>query len=104
MATCAHVEVCAIAAVAFLSSQSALAGAPAAAATKHDASDSSLPRDGQHDFDFLFGRWKVHLKRKVPGTDRWTESDGYGTYHKASVPIFALAGRWFLPVFRSGCR
>jgi hypothetical protein len=41
-----------------------------------------LPRDGQHDFDFLFGRWKVHLKRKVPGTDRWTESEGYGIYRK----------------------
>jgi hypothetical protein len=39
-------------------------------------------RNGQHDFDFLFGRWKVHLKRKVAGTDRWTESDGYGIYRK----------------------
>jgi hypothetical protein len=37
-------------------------------------------RDGQHDFDFIFGRWKVHLKRKVAGT--WTESDGYGVYRK----------------------
>jgi len=43
---------------------------------------ASTERDGQHDFDFLFGRWKVHLKRKVPGTDRWTESDGYGIYRK----------------------
>ncbi|HMH27063.1 MAG TPA: hypothetical protein VK580_00670 [Steroidobacteraceae bacterium] len=33
---------------------------------------TSPERNGQHDFDFLFGRWKVHLKRKVPGTDRWT--------------------------------
>lgn len=41
-----------------------------------------VQRDGQHDFDFLFGRWKVHLKRKVPGTDRWTESDGYGVYRQ----------------------
>ena len=43
---------------------------------------ASAQRDGQHDFDFLFGRWKVHLKRKVTGTDRWTESDGYGIYRK----------------------
>jgi hypothetical protein len=42
----------------------------------------SAERSGEHDFDFLFGRWKVHLKRKVPGTDRWTESDGYGIYRK----------------------
>ena len=39
-------------------------------------------RDGQHDFDFIFGRWKVHLKRKVAGSNRWTESDGYGIYRK----------------------
>jgi hypothetical protein len=43
---------------------------------------TSAERDGQHDFDFIFGRWKVHLKRKVAGTDRWTESDGYGIYRK----------------------
>src|SRR5579864_5249827 len=82
MATCGHVKLSAIAAVALLSSQSGLVWAQAVATTEHDAPDSSLPRDGQHDFDFLFGRWKVHLKRKVPGTDRWTESDGYGIYRK----------------------
>jgi hypothetical protein len=43
---------------------------------------TSAERNGQHDFDFLFGRWKVHLKRKVAGTDRWSESDGYGIYRK----------------------
>src|SRR5438552_11453471 len=42
-------------------------------------SEAATPkaRDGAHGFDFLSGRWKVHSKRKVPGTDRWTESDGY---------------------------
>src|SRR3984885_12029147 len=43
---------------------------------------ASAQRDGQHDFDFIFGRWKVYLKRKVTGTDGWTESDGYGIYRK----------------------
>jgi hypothetical protein len=56
------------------------------AAQRASAADSppaaSAERDGQHDFDFLFGRWKVHLKRKVTGTDRWRESDGYGIYRK----------------------
>src|ERR1700722_15588191 len=80
MATFGQVKLCAIAAVALLSSQSGLGWAQAVATTKHDAPASSLPRDGQHDFDFLFGRWKAHLKRKVPGTDRWTESEGHGIY------------------------
>lgn len=37
-------------------------------------------RDGQHDFDFIVGRWKVHLKRRKQspnGADTWTEFDGY---------------------------
>jgi len=56
------------------------------AAARAPAADSpptaSAERDGQHDFDFIFGSWKVHLNRKVAGTDRWTESDGYATYRK----------------------
>src|SRR5580692_3947244 len=58
--------------------------APESAAATDDstARQSATLRDGSHDFDFLFGRWKVHLKRKVPGTDRWTESEGYGIYRK----------------------
>jgi hypothetical protein len=56
---------------------------PALRAPAADSPPATSPeRNGQHDFDFLFGRWKVHLKRKVPGTDRWTESDGYGIYRK----------------------
>jgi hypothetical protein len=39
-------------------------------------------RDGQHDFDFLFGRWQVHLNRKTEGTDKWAASDGYAVYRK----------------------
>jgi hypothetical protein len=36
-------------------------------------------RDGQHDFDFLFGTWKFHLKRRLnplSGSDNWVEYDG----------------------------
>jgi hypothetical protein len=55
-------------------------------AQRSPAADSppaaSAERDGQHDFDFIFGRWKVHLNRKLAATDRWTESDGYGIYRK----------------------
>jgi hypothetical protein len=38
--------------------------------------------DGQHDFDFIFGRWKVHLKRHAAGTSTWSEFDGTSVYRK----------------------
>jgi hypothetical protein len=42
-------------------------------------------RDGQHDFDFLFGTWKFHLKRRVnplSGSDKWIEFDGVDVAQK----------------------
>jgi hypothetical protein len=36
-------------------------------------------RDGQHDFDFELGSWKIHLKRLVhplTGSNTWVEFDG----------------------------
>ena len=36
-------------------------------------------RDGQHDFDFEIGSWKLHLKRlahPLTGSTTWTEFDG----------------------------
>src|ERR1700722_13415406 len=42
-------------------------------------------RDGSHDFDFIFGHWKIHLKRRTPSADvsgTWTEFDGHGVYRK----------------------
>jgi hypothetical protein len=36
-------------------------------------------RDGQHDFDFLVGTWKFHLKRlahRLVGSNEWVELDG----------------------------
>ena len=36
-------------------------------------------RDGQHDFDFLVGTWKFHLKRlkrRLAGSTDWVEFDG----------------------------
>jgi hypothetical protein len=36
-------------------------------------------RDGQHDFDFLFGQWKVHSRRllhPLTGSNEWVEIDG----------------------------
>jgi hypothetical protein len=39
----------------------------------------SEKRDGQHDFDFLVGSWKFHLKRlvrRLAGSTEWVEFDG----------------------------
>ena len=45
----------------------------------HSAQHNSVQRDGQHDFDFELGTWKIHLKRlKKPltGSSEWIEFDG----------------------------
>jgi hypothetical protein len=39
----------------------------------------SAARDGQHDFDFDFGSWKMHIRRLVhplSGSTEWTEMEG----------------------------
>jgi hypothetical protein len=44
--------------------------------TRQGVSDK---RDGQHDFDFLAGTWKFHLKRlkhRLAGSTEWAELDG----------------------------
>ena len=42
-------------------------------------------RDGQHDFDFELGSWKIHLKRLVhplTGSTTWVEFDGTSVTRK----------------------
>lgn len=42
-------------------------------------------RDGQHDFDPLFGSWRVHIKRRthpLAGSNEWVEFDGTIVYKK----------------------
>ena len=41
--------------------------------------------DGQHDFDFLLGRWKVHCRRllhPLTGSNQWIEFDGLNVVHR----------------------
>jgi hypothetical protein len=53
--------------------------AEADAETPHHPTAAAEPRDGQRDFDFELGRWKIHLhKLKSPlhGSKEWIEFDG----------------------------
>jgi hypothetical protein len=62
---------------------------PGSARQNSNPSTSSQPtsaaRDGQHDFDPLFGSWKYHLKRRLhplTGSNTWVEFDGTGVCRK----------------------
>lgn len=41
--------------------------------------------DGSHDFDFLIGDWKAHVRRlpeRLVGSSKWVEYDGISKHHK----------------------
>jgi hypothetical protein len=49
------------------------------------ASSVATASDGQHDFDFVFGTWKVHLSRRqhpLTGSNVWVDSDGTSAVRK----------------------
>lgn len=55
---------------------------PAAAQTPASA---PAYRDGSHDFDFVIGNWKAHVRRlpeRLVGSHRWVEYDGISNHHK----------------------
>ena len=79
-----RISLCAVAAVAFLFSQSGLTWAQAFSPTKEASKDGAL-RDGQHDFDFAIGNWKFHLKKlehPLTGSTTWVELDGTSSCRK----------------------
>ncbi|GAB2809670.1 hypothetical protein [Dyella kyungheensis] len=42
-------------------------------------------RDGSHDFDFLIGEWKAHVRRlpdRLNNSDKWDVYDGISNHHK----------------------
>lgn len=46
---------------------------------------ASAERDGAHDFDFLIGDWKAHVRRlpdRLVGSTRWVTYDGISNHHK----------------------
>jgi hypothetical protein len=43
------------------------------------------PHDGSHDFDFLIGNWKAHVRRlpdRLVGSNNWIEYDGISNHKK----------------------
>jgi hypothetical protein len=54
-------------------------------AAKPGVQQAAAQRDGQHDFDFELGSWKIHLKRLVnplTGSTTWVEFDGTSVTRK----------------------
>lgn len=54
-------------------------------AAKSGSPATSAARDGQRDFDFELGSWKIHLKRRLhplTGSNTWVEFDGTSVTRK----------------------
>jgi hypothetical protein len=63
----------------WLALHGAASHAQAAANDRSAKPASAVTRDAQHDFDFEFGDWKAHVKRRLrplTGSDEWVEYDG----------------------------
>ncbi len=65
------------------------------------AAPPASPHDGAHDFDFLIGDWKAHVRRlpdRLVGSTKWIEYDGISRHKKlldsnANLEEFAVDGR-----------
>jgi len=58
---------------------------PRAASAQAAAAPAAARHDGGHDFDFLIGDWKAHVRRlpdRLVGSTRWVEYDGISNHHK----------------------
>ena len=57
----------------------------ASEAAKSSIQQGAIQHDGQHDFDFEVGTWKIHLKRldgRLVGSTKWVEFDGTSVTRK----------------------
>jgi len=76
---CTMCTICTLCALASLLPSATTLAQTASAASAPSALRASAPRDGQHDFDFEIGAWKVHLKKlqhPLTGSTTWIEFDG----------------------------
>ncbi len=50
-----------------------------------EAASTPVQRDGSHDFDFLIGDWKAHVRRlpdRLVGSNVWVDYDGISNHKK----------------------
>src|ERR1044071_1407165 len=62
-----------------------LLGFPGENSEKAKTTPAASARDGQHDFDFEIGSWKIHLKKlekPLTGSTKWIEFDGTSVTRK----------------------
>ena len=80
------VRICALLGALILGSIPAnVAGKPDPISIKPPVQGTAAERDGQHDFDFLVGTWRFHLKRlahRLVGSKEWVEFDGTAVCRK----------------------
>jgi hypothetical protein len=58
---------------------------PPIAPSESEAGQAAPERDGQHDFDFEIGSWKIHLSRlkdRLIGSKEWVQFDGTSVTRK----------------------
>jgi hypothetical protein len=68
-----------VCALAFLANTHRMNSQTATQPAQPTQTEQQQARDGQHDFDFLVGTWKFHLKRRLKpltGSNSWVEFDG----------------------------
>jgi hypothetical protein len=79
-----HVLACSLLIASLAAPAPGLRAQPQSAAV-NPAAQSADQRDGQHDFDFELGSWKIHLKKLVhpmTGSTTWVEFDGTSVTRK----------------------
>jgi hypothetical protein len=67
----------------FIGKNFALSGAPNSQVS--GSGSTATQRDGSHDFDFLIGDWKAHVRRlpeRLKGSNVWVEYNGIWNHKK----------------------
>lgn len=69
----------------WLAGMSVIAATGAAPTVAAEEAAIIRAHDGSHDFDFLIGEWKAHVRRlpdRLVGSNKWLEYDGISNHRK----------------------